>query len=443
MEKIMTERLNDDCIDTYAHDALELAKKLFPLNRSINSPGTLQTLKELQVSVPQMKIKQFEAGNKVLDWNIPKRWEVRKASIKRLNGETVLDLNDSNLHVIAHSIPIKAKVKFIDLKESIYTLIEKPDAIPYRTSFYKEAWGFCMEHSKFLLMHDDEYLVEIDSIFTNQPMPYGEIFVPGLNEEKEVLFSTYICHPSMANNELSGPVTAITLAKYLLSLGEKPNLSYRFLFMPETIGAIAYISSNINALRENVVCGLVLTCVGDENNFSIVKNKNNRNYLEEVMIDECKKLATKYNSPLKIYDFSVRQSDERQYCSPGVDLPISCFCRSKYGSYPEYHTSDDNFNVVTKKGLAGSIEALINCVKLLEKARFPKHVFLCEPNLGKRGLYPLMGAKKISLRVKNIKDFLAYADGLTTLEKIADQLNLNVAKANSLYDLLIEKGIIK
>ena len=161
------------------------------------------------------------------------------------------------------------------------------------------------------------------------------------------------------------------------------------------------------------------------------------------MIDECKKLATKYNSPLKIYDFSVRQSDERQYCSPGVDLPISCFCRSKYGSYPEYHTSDDNFNVVTKKGLAGSIEALINCVKLLEKARFPKHVFLCEPNLGKRGLYPLMGAKKISLRVKNIKDFLAYADGLTTLEKIADQLNLNVAKANSLCDLLIEKGIIK
>mgnify|MGYP003705825959 FL=1 len=429
-------------ISGYAQQALDLARRLFLINRSINSPGTVETLKELQINIPQLEIKNFSITDGCLDWDLPSRWHINKASIKRLNGETVVDFAFNNLHVVSHSVPIRSTMKLVDLKKKIHTLRDKPDAIPYRTSFYKEDWGFCMEHSKYLSMHDNEYHVEIDSFFTNDPMPYGEIYIPGSNNEKEILFSTYICHPSMANNELSGPVVAIALVRFLLSLSEKPLYSYRFLFMPETIGAISYINSNLEAMKNRIISGLVLTCVGDERNFSVVKNKKNKNFLEKILIDKCTELESKYSSPLKIYDFSVRQSDERQYCSPGVDLPISCFCRSKYGSYPEYHTSDDNFDVVTEKGLAGAIDVLVNSILEIEKTIFPKYRFLCEPNLGKRGLYPLMGAKKIDTQIRNIKDFLTYADGVTTLGEIAILLNIDMEDAINLFEKLLEKDVV-
>jgi len=438
----MTEKKITNQISAYAQEALDLARKLFFINRSINSPGTLETLKELQATIPQLEIKNFNTSDGFLDWDLPSRWHINSASIKRLNGEIVVDFEDNNLHIVSHSVPVKARMSLVDLKKKIHTLGDKPDAIPYRTSFYKDDWGFCMEHSKYLSMQDDEYYVEIDSYFTNDPMPYGEIIIPGINTEKEVLFSTYICHPSMANNELSGPVVAVALVKFLLSLREKPFYSYRFLFMPETIGAITYINLNVEAMKNRIISGLVLTCVGDERYFSVVKNKKDKNFLEKILINKCKDLESKYSSPLKIYDFSERQSDERQYCSPGVDLPISCFCRSKYGSYPEYHTSDDNFNVVTKKGLAGAIDVLVNSITEIEKTIFPKYRFLCEPNLGKRGLYPLMGAKKIDSQIRNIKDFLTYSDGLTTLEEIAVLLNLDVEDATNLFEKLLEKGVV-
>ena len=438
MEKIMTERLNDDCIDTYANDALELAKKLFPLNRSINSPGTLQTLKELQVSVPQMKIKQFEAGNKVLDWNIPKRWEVRKASIKRLNGETVLDMNDSNLHVIAHSIPIKAKVKFIDLKESIYTLIEKPDAIPYRTSFYKEAWGFCMEHSKFLLMHDDEYLVEIDSIFTNQPMPYGEIFVPGLNEEKEVLFSTYICHPSMANNELSGPSVVTFLAKWLQEIGE-PEYSYRIIFIPETIGSITYLSFNYKYMKKKVFAGFNVTCVGDDRAYSYVPSRNGKTISDLIANHVLKWTDINFVK----YSWLDRGSDERQYCAPGIDLPIASILRTKYGIYPEYHTSlDDLENVVTPKGLNGGYWAIRKAIEAIEKNKKYKVAVLCEPQMGRRGLYPTLSTKNSDDEVKLMMDFISLCDGENSLLEIAESLKIPIWNLYDIVDKLVDHNLI-
>jgi aminopeptidase-like protein len=438
----MDEKKLSNEISDYAQEALDLAKRLFLINRSINSPGTVKTLKELQINTPQLEIKSFGFSDCSLDWDSPRRWHIKKASIKRLNGEIVVDFAVNNLHVVSHSVPVKSTIKLVDLKEKIHTLSDKPDAIPYRTSFYTEDWGFCMEHSKYLSMHDDEYQVEIDSFFTNDPMPYGEILIPGSNGQKEILFSTYICHPSMANNELSGPVVAMALIRFLLSLSEKPFYSYRFLFMPETIGAISYINSNLEAMKDRIISGLVLTCVGDERCFSIVKNKNNKNFLEKIVIDKCIELKSKYSSPLKIYDFALRQSDERQYCSPGVDLPISCFCRSKYGSYPEYHTSDDNFDVVTEKGLEGAIDVLVNSILAIEKTIFPKYRFICEPNLGKRGLYPLMGAKKIDSQVRNIKNFLTYADGLTALEEIAVLLNLDMEEATNLYERLLEKGVV-
>ena len=351
----------------------------------------------------------------------------------------MIDIEDSNLHIVSHSQKVNKKIQIDDLKKKIHTIKNRPNAIPYRTSYYKKDWGFCMQHNKFLKMKDKEYLVNIDSSFTDQPMNYGEIIIPGLNKNKEVLISTYVCHPSMANNELSGPVVAISLIKYLLA--NKNNYSYRFLFMPETIGSIAYINSNLAKMKNNIFSGLVLTCVGDENNFSIVKNKDDINYLQTLVIEESIIASKKYNSPLKIYDFTLRQSDERQYCSPGVDLPISCFCRSKYGSYPEYHTSDDDFNVVTKKGLKGSIEVLIKSIQRLEKSYFPKNVFLGEPNLGKRGLYPLMGAK-ITSKVRDIKNFLVYSNGLNSLEQISSLANIDIKEAKKIFKILKEKELV-
>ena len=436
MQKKITEKI----LESYSEDSLELAKKLFPINRSINSYGTLKTLKELKLIIPQLKIKNFTARSKVLDWKVPRRWNVKKASICRLNGEKVIDIEDSNLHIVSHSQKVNKKIQIDDLKKKIHTIKNRPNAIPYRTSYYKKDWGFCMQHNKFLKMKDKEYLVNIDSSFTDQPMNYGEIIIPGLNKNKEVLISTYVCHPSMANNELSGPVVAISLIKYLLA--NKNNYSYRFLFMPETIGSIAYINSNLAKMKNNIFSGLVLTCVGDENNFSIVKNKDDINYLQTLVIEESIIASKKYNSPLKIYDFTLRQSDERQYCSPGVDLPISCFCRSKYGSYPEYHTSDDDFNVVTKKGLKGSIEVLIKSIQRLEKSYFPKNVFLGEPNLGKRGLYPLMGAKKITSKVRDIKNFLVYSNGLNSLEQISSLANIDIKEAKKIFKILKEKELV-
>lgn len=436
----MLKDLSDKILDDLSQDAINLAKLLFPINRSINSKGSIQTLKQIQKHIPLLKIKYFRQ-QKDLDWDIPQRWNLKRAYIKRLNGETVIDSSDSNLHVISHSIGVKrSKMSFEKLKEKIQTIKEKPSAIPYRTSYYKKDWGFCMQHNKFIKMKDKEYIIEIDADFEHKPMGYGELIIPGKNKDKEILFSTYICHPSMANNELSGPVVSIALIKYLLS--KRNQYSYRFLFLPETIGAIAYINKKLNILKKRIIAGLVLTCVGDERSFSMIKTKDSNNYLEKIMLNQFVNIAPKYDSNIKIYDFNLRQSDERQYCSPGVDLPISCFCRSKYATYPEYHTSDDDFNVVTVRGLRGSIEVLLRSLDVMEHSIFPKCKFLGEPNLGKRGLYPLVGGKKLATEIRDIKNFLVYSSGYRSLEEISKLINLSLKDAKNLYSLLQQKGLV-
>ncbi len=436
----MSKKISNMDLNTYAKESLLLAKKIFPINRSINSTGTIETLKLIKETIPVLKIKRIAANKKIGDWKIPKRWHLNKGEIRRMNGEKVLDFNDHNLHVVSHSIKVSKKISLKELQKKIYTLEKYPNAIPYRTSFYKNDWGFCMEHNRFLAMQDKEYKVLIDSKFTNDPMNYGEVYIPGRLKNKEILFSTYICHPSMANNELSGPVVSTSLIKYLMKRRNK--FSYRFLFLPETIGAISYINSNIEKMKKNIFAGLVLTCVGDERKFSIVKNKDGINCLENIVIQESKKVSKKYDAKLKIYDFNMRQSDERQYCSPGVDLPISCFCRSKYASYNEYHTSLDNFDVVTQTGLKGSLEVIINSLNTIESQNFPKAVFLGEPNLGKRGLYPLMGAKRIGQDVRDIKNFLAYSNGLNSLDDIANLAKIKIKDVRRIYKILIKKGVI-
>jgi len=289
-------------------------------------------------------------------------------------------------------------------------------------------------------MNDKQYLIDIDSNFDDGPMHYGEILLTGKRRDREVLFSTYICHPSMANNELSGPVVALALAKYL-SIKER-EYSYRILFLPETIGSIAYLSRNLEMMKANIFAGLVLTCIGDERCFSIVSAKN-RNPLEEILKDMIKSKAKEYNSNTKFYSYLDRGSDERQYASPNVDLPISMFCKSKFGTFKEYHTSLDNFDLVTHKGLLGSIDALVSSIEILESKDFPKAKYPCEPNLGKRGLYPLIGARKKSQFVRNIKNILAYSDGFRDQDEISKIVRTSKKETAELVDLLKEKGLLR
>jgi aminopeptidase-like protein len=315
-----------------------------------------------------------------------------------------------------------------------------PDTIPYVTSYYKKNWGFCLSENQKKQLTDDYYFVEIDAAFDQRPMVYGEIFIPGKLKNKEIFFSTYICHPSMANNELSGPVVAHSLIKHLLA---KDNMySYRFVFIPETIGSISYITSNLEAMKKNIIGGFVLSCVGDERAFSIISSRTNNNPLEDVLESNILSLDKEHEAPFTSYSFLHRGSDERQYCSPGVDLPISGFCRSKYGTYPEYHTSDDNFNVVTQAGLTGSIEVLINMISDVELLDFPVAKFICEPNMGKRGMYPLIGAQKKTTFIKNCLNILAYSDGTNSIQTISKIIGCDETEVSEIVSILRSKGII-
>jgi aminopeptidase-like protein len=423
-----------------AGDALLLAKELFPINRSLSNDGVEKSLQILSKDIPTFKIKKFKSRAKMSDWRVPMRWNVRGAYIRNLAGDIIVNYADNNLHVISHSQPINRKVSKKVLFDHLYSLPDMPDTIPYVTSYYKKKWGFCLSENQKKQLTDDYYFVEIDATFDQRPMVYGELFIPGKLKSKEIFFSTYVCHPSMANNELSGPVVAHSLIKHLLA---KDNVySYRFVFIPETIGSISYIASNLEAMKKNIIGGFVLSCVGDERAFSIISSRTNNNPLEDVLESNILSLDEERQSPFTSYSFLHRGSDERQYCSPGVDLPISGFCRSKYGTYPEYHTSDDNFNVVTQAGLMGSLEVLINMINDVERLDFPIAKFICEPNMGKRGLYPSVGAQKKTEFVKNCMNILAYSDGTNSIQTISRIIGCDEAEVSEIVSILRSKGTI-
>ena len=423
----------------YATHALLLAKELFPINRSISNIGVKKSLQILGRDHKDFKIKSFKSKSKVYDWNIPKRWNVKKAKILNMKGEVLVDFKNNNLHVISHSQPIKKKVTRKELMAHIHTRPDLPDAIPYVTSYYKKEWGFCISENQKKSLKDDHFFVEIDSSLDSASMNYAEIYIPG-KSKREIFFSTYVCHPSMVNNELSGPVVAESLIQYLSKRNN--NFSYRFIFIPETIGSIAYIKKNLEKMKKNILGGFVLSCLGDERSFSIISSRTLNNPLEKILAETITLNVKKYSAKLKKYSFLERGSDERQFCSPGVNLPISGFCRSKYGTYPEYHTSLDDFNLVTKHGLKGSIDVLIQTLENIENLDFPIAIHNCEPNLGKRGLYPLLGARKKTSFVKNIKNILAYSDGTNSSKDIAKIIGIKETKVKPLIELLRNKNLI-
>ena len=414
----------------------ELAGKLFPICRSITGNGFRQSLEMIREIVPEIQVFEVPSGTAVYDWTVPKEWNIRGGWIKNMQGETIVDFNDSNLHVMGYSIPIHQTISREELSEHVYTQPEQPEWIPYVTSYYKERWGFCMSERQKQALTDAEYEVYIDSTLEDGFLTYGELVLPGETDD-EIFFSTYLCHPSMANNELSGPCVQTELIKYLKSLSHR-RYTYRFVFIPETIGSITYLSRNLEALQQHVKAGFVLSCVGDNRTYSMVSTK-----YEDTLADRVLNNVLKFHYPDYIrYSFMKRASDERQYGSAGVDLPVCAFCRSKYHEYPEYHTSADNMDLISPEGLSGAYEVMVKVINALENNFFYQMQCKCEPQLGKRGLYPTVSQKGTKGDARYMQDFIAYADGRNDLIGISNILDIPVDKLIPIKDQLMEHHLL-
>jgi aminopeptidase-like protein len=416
------------------HRMHRMMTEAFPICRSITGDGVRETLNIISNVIP-LDIHEVPTGTKVLDWSIPKEWNIRDAFIADEDGNKIVDFKINNLHVMGYSIPVDKRITLLELQEHLYSLPEQSNAIPYITSYYKERWGFCISHDKRLELKDGIYHVYIDSTLKDGRLTYGEAIIKG-ETEKEVFISTYICHPSMANNELSGPVVAAFIVEWLKL--QPRRYSYRIIFIPETIGSITYLSQHLEYLKKNVIAGFNLSCIGDERNYSYVASRYEKTMADKVVSNI---LSFKHPEFIK-YDYLDRGSDERQYCSPGVDLPLVTLCRSKYGTYPEYHTSLDNLDLVTAEGLKGGYDLVQDCITTLENNKTYKVTCYGEPQLGKRGLYPDLSTKESNSLVETMMDFIAYADGTNDLLDISCIIQKPVWEIAPIADKLLKAGLI-
>jgi len=409
-----------------------LALKLWPMNRSITGEGVRETLAEISKILPTLKVHSVPSQTKVFDWDVPKEWVVREAYIISPNGEKICDFSINNLHLLGYCIPFQGDVSLDVLKEHLYTLPDQPNAIPYITSYYKERWGFCLTQQQFDALEEGIYHVHIDTQLFDGELNFGELIIKG-KSEKEIFLSTYICHPSMANNELSGPTVVTFLAKWLTER-DIPEYSYRIVFIPETIGSITYLSINHDVMKKRIVAGFNVSCVGDDRAYSYLPSRAG-----DTISDVIAKHVLRWTDPnFKSYTWFDRGSDERQYCAPGIDLPIASIMRTKYGEYPEYHTSLDNLeNVVTQQGLDGGYWIIRRALEAIEQNKKYKAIVYCEPQMGKRGLYPTLSTKISNEQVRLMMDFISLCDGGSSLVEIANRLNVPIW---DLYELV---GILK
>ena len=416
--------------------------KLFPITRSLTGEGVKKTLNIIQKEFPKLKIKKFKSGTKVFDWNIPEEWNVTDAYVIDKYNNRIIDFKKNNLHLVGYSIPIKKNLSKKELFKNLYFLKNQPKAIPYITSYYKRRWGFCISYNEYKILDkryslNDTFKVVINSNLNKRGnLNYGELILKGKSKE-EILISTYICHPSMANNELSGPIVSMGLMNYFKN--KKINKTLRFIFIPETIGSISYLSKNITYLKENVIGGYNLSCIGDERQHSCMFSKYENSPSDEAVIEAYKLLNIKN---YKVYSFLKRGSDERQYNSPGIDLKISSIFRTKYGEYPEYHTSLDNFNLVTLKGCVGGFNVVRKSIEILLERVYPKCQIMCEPQMGRRGLYPTLSTKNENKLSRSYMDFLQYADGTNSLEKISNLIKLDLNSVKKIYSILFKNNLI-
>ena len=424
--------LNNNNIGIEIYSFIE---KLFPICRSITGNGTRKTLELIKQHIP-IEINDIPSNTKVFDWNVPKEWNIIDAYVKNSKGEKIIDFKISNLHILQYSISIHKKISLDELKNHLYTLEEYPNWIPYKTSYYQENWGFCMSYKQFQTLEDDEYEVFIDSTLENGSLTYGELFFKGEIED-EILFSTYICHPSMCNDNLSGVLLLTFLAKTLID--KKTKYSYRFLFIPETIGAISWLAKNENNVHK-MKYGVVATCVGDSGQLTYKKTKQGNTLIDKIV----EKILVDSRDSYEIVDFFPTGSDERQFSSPGFNIPVGSLVRTLYGKFPEYHTSADNMDFINSKSLQDSFTKYNSIIHVLEnnviyKNQNPK----CEPNLGKRKLYDLIGAnKELPSNSNSIFWLLNQSDGNTSLLEIATKSNISFIDIKNMADILVSHDLL-
>lgn len=414
-----------------------LAEKLFPICRSITGDGVRETLQILKSEIEDLRIMEVPSGTEVFDWTVPKEWRIRDAFIENSKGEKVVDFRENNLHVMGYSIPVDRVVGLSELKQYIYVEDSDEEAIPYVTSYYKERYGFCMSKAQRDALPEDSYHMVIDSELFDGSLTYGEVILPGQTDE-EIFLSTYICHPSMANNELSGPCVAAKLYQMLKNRKER-KYTYRIVFIPETIGSITYLSRNLETMKSRVVAGFNISCVGDDRTYSYIASRYG-----DTLADKVAKNVLRFHYPEYIsYSYLERGSDERQYNAPGVDLPVCAICRSKYGEYPEYHTSKDNLSLITEEGLYGAYEVYEQCIEALERNAYYQIQCICEPQLGKRGLYPTVSKKGSYDEIRAMTNFIAYADGTNDLIDISNRIGVPVKVLLPILDQLLEAELIQ
>jgi aminopeptidase-like protein len=415
----------------------EFAKHIWPLNRSLTGDGVRKTLDFIKKELPKLETLAFKSGKQVFDWKIPNEWNVNYAYIIDPNGTKICDFNENNLHLVGYSESIEKTLTLEDLLPFLYSLPNQPDAIPYITSYYESRWGFCLTHDQKLALKEGDYTVCISTSTTPGELLIGEIFIPG-KSKKEVFISTYTCHPSMANNEISGITVSTFLAKYLLTRNDL-FYSYRFVFLPETIGSLTYLQKNAKKMKKNIIAGFNLTCIGDDRNYSYLPSRKGDTLSDKAALHILNNCFPGY----KKYSWLDRGSDERQYCAPGVDLPIASLMRTKYGDYPEYHTSlDDLINVVTPSGLQGGFNLVKKVIQAIEWNIVPKSIFLGEPMLSKRNLYPSLSTKSPKKETRLRMDIISYSDGSKSLIEIADLLNIEIEEVYEQAKILQESQVI-
>jgi aminopeptidase-like protein len=412
----------------------DLVRELFPICRSITGDGVRSTLEIIRERIP-IKIFEVPSGTQAFDWSVPSEWNIRDAFVENERGEKIIDFKKHNLHVVSYSIPVDRFMALSELDKHLYSLEDQPNATPYVTSYYGENWGFCLPHNQRIALKDGMYHVVIDSDLKPGHLTYAELIIPG-ETEKEIFLSTYICHPSMANNELSGPAVLTFIAQWIATNYHR--YSYRIVFVPETIGSIVYLSNKMASLKKNVIAGFNLSCLGDDKGYSYVSSR----YGDTLADKTAANILRFGHSEYKIYSFLDRGSDERQYCSPGIDLPLVTLCRSKYGTYSEYHTSLDNLEFVTPDGLAGGYQFVRKCIEALEHNEHYVINCLGEPQLGKRGLYPILGTKGSGRQVKKMTNFIAYADGSNDLIDISNIIGVPLDELYPIVKKLLDAGLI-
>lgn len=422
----------------------QLAKyfeRLWPICRSITGEGFRTSLDILSEIMPTERL-PFKTGEKVFDWTVPQEWNVKDAYLIDPNGKKRCSLQKNNLHLLGYSIPFQGKMKLDELKTHLYTLPDQPQAIPYLTSYYKEHWGFCLTHSEFQELPDGEYEVCIDSELKDGRVELGQAVLPG-ESKAEVLFSSYLCHPSMANNELSGPLLITHLYQRLKN--RKLKYTYRFLITAETIGALCYLSKFGEDLKQNLIAGFQITCVGDPGPFTFKPSRRGHTIADRV----AQRCLQNRNQPYSFEKFNPADgSDERQYCSPGFDLPIATVTRTMYAKYAEYHTSLDNLDFICMESLQDSINFYEEMVDEIESLKIYKSLNpYGEPQLGKRGLYPNLGSQKeMEERVNALMWALNMSDGTCETKEIAEksghspELIENVLLDLKNHDLMREIG---